>query len=109
MYAIRSYYGVDPGQFRPLFECLNKLLNRAGEPLRTAVTARLNVGLETARGTKTTDRRRVEHQPEAIAQPHAHAGEFLGQRLSPGGTLVPIRITSYNVCYTKLLRIKSRQ
>ena len=82
--------GVDASQFRTLFQGIHELLHHLGQGLRIAVAAGLDIHFETAGGAQTPDRRRIEHQPQAVGQHHAHPHEFLGQIVGDGGAFVPV-------------------
>ena len=94
MYAIRSYYGENEQGFA---QCVVKALDGvlpddrprdAGHPFEGGVDRRPGLLVH----GKIRPRNRVSLAHQAIQ----------GRKLHEGG-----RITSYNVCYTKLLRVNS--
>ena len=88
MYAIRSYYGVDVLAHKD--DPLTPLVEAVGQRDDAVVFdggLQIEILLHVAAGKQATE--------VAVAAIGGHQAD---------GTLFALRITSYNVCYTKLLR-----
>ena len=94
MYAIRSYYAG--------YRTNETIFELESAPARLAILGAGPIGCEMAQafarmGTQVT---LIDREPRILPRDDADAAEVVARALASDG----VRITSYNVCYTKLLR-----
>ena len=120
MYAIRSYYGphdLVQVRFSPRLQPLRKFIEHVSDfvyPAALFLCFRVNIAQSdpNAESANGEGQLRRWHAPAFEVTEKRLPGEerrvaaalFLGQNVDLGLELLVRRITSYNVCYTKLLR-----